>query len=211
MGNEVYEILKERILYNQLKPGERLIETKIAKELDVSRTPVREALKQLEQEELVTYYPRRGSIVSEVSVRDGMDLYDIREYLEVLAVQDICVRSSNEEIEEMGLVIEEMDRKYEEKDYEALEKLMFDWTFGILNYIPNEHLSNFLGQIYQKLQRIGKLSLNNEKEIILAYEETKRLYRAIKLKDIEESKKLAKIHVINAKYRFMYNVKVNND
>ena len=106
----VYDKLKTEIIENILKPSEKLIEEDLARKLEVSRTPIREALKQLEQEGLVTYFPRRGYIVSEISIEDASDIYEIREVLEGLAIKHICINSRKEAVKKFELIISEMDR-----------------------------------------------------------------------------------------------------
>ena len=81
----VYEKIKEAIVGGFIRPGERLSEVDLADKLAVSRTPVREAIRQLAQTGLVTLEPRRGAFVSLPTVKDASDLYDLRTHLEIIA------------------------------------------------------------------------------------------------------------------------------
>ncbi len=85
--DEVYVFLKNAILKNNLKSGERLVEKELADQMEISRTPVSEAIRQLESEGLVTYVPRKGVIVVGVSVKDALEIYTIRAWLEGLAAR----------------------------------------------------------------------------------------------------------------------------
>lgn len=86
----VYDKLKEAIVEGMIAPGERLSEIELATKLDVSRTPVREAIRQLSQTGLVTLIPRRGAFVTLPTAKDASDLYDIRMNLEILSISRLC-------------------------------------------------------------------------------------------------------------------------
>ena len=83
----VYEWLRERIIDGTLAPGERIREREVAEDLQVSRIPVREALPQLESEGYIVTLPRRGAVVTQMTVRDVTELFDVRSSLEVLGAR----------------------------------------------------------------------------------------------------------------------------
>lgn len=86
----VYEQLKMQILTGKIVPGTRMMEVELADEMGVSRTPVREAIRKLEKEGLVTIEPRRGAYASDISVKDMVDTLEVREDLEALAAGAGC-------------------------------------------------------------------------------------------------------------------------
>ena len=81
----VYEELKRQILVGEIAPGTRMMEVELAEEMGVSRTPIREAIRKLEKEGLVTIEPRRGAYASEISVKDMVDVLEVRQDLEGMA------------------------------------------------------------------------------------------------------------------------------
>ncbi|MEE0182286.1 MAG: GntR family transcriptional regulator, partial [Anaerovoracaceae bacterium] len=81
----VYEELKMQILTGKIVPGTRMMEVELADDMGVSRTPIREAIRQLEKEGLVTIEPRRGAYASQISVKDMVDILEVRQNLEGLA------------------------------------------------------------------------------------------------------------------------------
>ena len=81
----VYEELKMQILTGKIIPGTRMMEVELADDMGVSRTPIREAIRQLEKEGLVTIEPRRGAYASQISVKDMVDILEVRQNLEGLA------------------------------------------------------------------------------------------------------------------------------
>lgn len=207
ISEEVYEKLKTDILENKLKPGERLVESDIAKELQISRTPVREALKQLEQDGLVTYFPRRGSVVSEISIEDAIELYEVREYIEGLAVRLICMNIRRKEIKILEQIVADMEISIEERDYDNLYRLHAKWSETIIELTTNKFLKNQMIVLNENLGRLRKVSLYNWKHTTAAYEETKNTLKAIVDGDEDECEKMARLHIRNAKERFIANVR----
>lgn len=94
----VFNTLREAILKGNLRPGERLMELQLADKLGVSRTPIREAIRMLEQEGLAVTIPRRGAEVAKMTLKDMEDVLEIRDALDELAVRLACERISDEQI-----------------------------------------------------------------------------------------------------------------
>lgn len=97
----VYEQLKRQILTGKITPGTRMMEVELADEMGVSRTPIREAIRKLEKEGLVTIEPRRGAYASDISVKDMVDILEVREDLEGLAASLAALRITDEERQEI--------------------------------------------------------------------------------------------------------------
>ena len=115
----VFNNLRDAILNGQLHPGERLLENQLAEKLGVSRTPVREALRMLEQENLVALVPRKGAQVLDLSADDIRSVLEIRQALEVVAIRHACQDGMSEE--DIALLKElngRFERAFEEKNYE---------------------------------------------------------------------------------------------
>jgi len=94
----VYENLKKRIINHQLKPGESLNESVLTKELGISKTPIREALQQLEKEGFIENIPGKGSFVSRISIQDIREIFEIREILECEVVKRAAMKSDPDKI-----------------------------------------------------------------------------------------------------------------
>lgn len=210
MSEKVYMKLKDDILENKLKPGEKLVEEDLANEFKVSRTPVREALKQLDQDGLVTYYPRRGSVVSELSLKDAKELYDVREVLEGLAIKQICLNIDSKGICILENIIAQMDKAIEYNNYEEMKLLHKQWTEATLILTKNDLLKDYLVSVSKNLERLRKISLYEPSHSIDAYNETKDIFQAILNNDYENSEKLARLHVRNARKRFEKNLMSSN-
>ena len=100
----VFQTLRKAILKGELKPGERLMEVQLANRLGVSRTPIREAIRKLELEGLVTMIPRRGAEVAEITEKNMRDVLEVRRALEELAVKIACDKITEGELKELSVV-----------------------------------------------------------------------------------------------------------
>ena len=95
----VYEELKRQIMIGEIPPGTRMMEVELADDMGVSRTPIREAIRKLEKEGLVSIEPRRGAYASDVSIKDMVDVLEVREFLEGMAAGLAAKKITEEEVE----------------------------------------------------------------------------------------------------------------
>lgn len=123
----VYEQLKRQILTGRILPGTRMMEVELAEEMGVSRTPVREAIRKLEKEGLVTIEPRRGAYASDISLKDMVDTLEVREDLEGLAAALAAERMSAEQVEELVKITENYSQAV--RDSNAEQMIRFDEQF----------------------------------------------------------------------------------
>ena len=116
LRENVAKVIREKILNKELKPGMRIIEQNLSDELEVSRGPIREALRQLEQEGVVEYTRNVGCSVKEISIKDLYEIYLLRSTYEILAVKLCGGQFEQEDIERMEKVLEHMKdlKNYEE-------------------------------------------------------------------------------------------------
>ena len=197
--------LRNAIFDNRLKPGDRLIEISIASSMGVSRTPVREALRQLEIEGLATNLPRKGTIVVGITIDDAIEIYDLREVLEGLAARNACLNISRLEIRRLKEIISFMEDNIENKD--AIETVHREFNDIILNASRNKRLKLQLEHSYEYLQSLIKVSLDGLDERLTSLEEHKRIVLAIEQGDEYLAEKEARNHILNAKKRFLLNYK----
>lgn len=107
LREQVIAALREAILDFRLKPGQRLVERELVERLGVSRTTVRETLRELTSEGLVTVVPQRGAIVSMPSLDDAIDLYEVRAALESLVVRRFVQRATDEEVVALSRTVDD--------------------------------------------------------------------------------------------------------
>jgi DNA-binding GntR family transcriptional regulator len=119
---QVYNILEQMIVYGKLKPGQRLIESELAASLGVSRSPVREAIIALCQEKLVRNEKGQGWIVSEISLQDIMESYEVRKLIEVHSGRTGCLDCPSEIIGEMKVIMSDLEKPFEMDSYREKNK-----------------------------------------------------------------------------------------
>ena len=106
----VFNTLRQAILKGELKPGERLLEIALAERLGVSRTPVREAMRKLEQEGLVVMIPRRGAQVASITEKDLNDVLEVRIALENVAIEKACKLITEDELGRLWVAAKEFEK-----------------------------------------------------------------------------------------------------
>jgi DNA-binding GntR family transcriptional regulator len=108
LSEEAYDVLRAAILSGRLAPGARLVEADIARQMAISRSPVREAVRKLEREGMVEYKPRRGTVVVGLSRDDVADAYQLRAHLEGYGAGLAATRASDAQLSALDLLIERM-------------------------------------------------------------------------------------------------------
>lgn len=149
----VFNTLREAILKGDLKPGERLMELQLAAQLGVSRTPIREAIRMLEQEGLAVTVPRKGAEVAKMTLKGMEDVLEIREALDILACQLACVRITEEQL----ALLEEKKKAFEDslKSGNVREIAETDVAFHDVIYdaTNNPKLVNMLNNLREQIYR----------------------------------------------------------
>jgi DNA-binding GntR family transcriptional regulator len=146
MRDQIKKILSDAILRNELKPGERIVETRIARELSVSQAPVREALLELEQLGLVEILPYQGAFVRKPSRDDFRDAYSVRALLESEGAKEAALRITDEEITELTEIVTKMVRYGDLQDYHGFIKYDILFHERILLIAGNKLLYKFWSQ-----------------------------------------------------------------
>ena len=158
----VFYTLRRAILTGQLKPGERLMEVHLAEKLGVSRTPIREAIRKLELEGLVTIIPRRGAEVAEITEKRLNDVLEVRRALDALGAELACERITGEEIRKLKKACEDFEKAAAGNDADAIAKADVAFHDIIIRAAGNQRLeqlvNNLAEQIIDKLLQSLKRS-----------------------------------------------------
>jgi DNA-binding GntR family transcriptional regulator len=128
LSDQVANQLRQAILRGQLKPGQRIVEHEIAQAMALSRGPVRDALRILQNERLIVQYPHRGAFVAWLTLRDAEEIYSLREALETLALRYAIKYASDEQIAELALIVDQMVARRQE-EYTQSEATDLDLEF----------------------------------------------------------------------------------
>ncbi len=206
----VYTEVRKAIFDGRMKKGDHLVENKIAEMMNVSRTPVREALRQLEAEGLVANIPRKGAVVKGITEEDATEIYDLREVLEGLTLRLACRNITDDDISSLKHVLKLMEEKIESKDYDEYLKIHKTFNNIILKSANNKRLQSIMTKIYEYLSSLRNISLIKVERRFLALEEHKEIVCSLENKDEEKAEKLAREHVKKAKKAFFNNLNTQN-
>lgn len=194
----VYEAIKEDILNGRYHAGDSLKEKNIAEELHVSRTPVREAIRQMEFEDLVVSVPNRGVFVLGLSKQDFKDIYAIRMLIEGQIIQWAIERITQEELNKLYEIVELMELYTKKKDYESLVRLDTNFHKTIYDACKSKHLNRVLSGLHSNIKLARQLSLCKPNRAEQSLEEHKKILEAIEKKDKQLATDLMLSHVQTA-------------
>ena len=193
----VFDVLRQAIIDGTLEPGERLMEVQLAEALGVSRTPVREALRQLELEGFIVMVPRKGAYVADLSTKDVADVLEIRGALEALAASLAAERIEEEELELLERLLVESKEAAKAKDIEQMIKI--DTRFHDILYQAsrNKRLVQIVSNLSEQIQRYRTTSLAYPGRLIHTLKEHRLLVDALAERNADLSPKLAREHIEN--------------
>lgn len=195
LANEVSDIIHASIINGLFEAGERLTESKLAKQLKTSRAPVREALRNLEKEGLLVYFPHRGYFVREVDLNDIEEIFELRDALEELAIYLLISRTDDKGIRSLEDIVSKMEN-LELKD-EVIQATELDTRFHeqICRSSGNKYLLNVWESMRAQI-RIAVLACNSSFPVYDGFVEGHRaVLEAIKTKDVGAAKAAIRNHI----------------
>lgn len=195
----VLERLRAAIIDGTLKQGDRLIETDIAEKMGVSRTPVREAFRQLEIEGLAENIPRKGTVVKGISKKDIIEIYEMREVLEGLEFRLACSKISESQIALLKEKLSKMQEFIDNNDIAEYWRVHGEFHDIILYCSGNHRLIDQMKQVYEYLSSLRNFTMVMNKRREVAMEEHKLLIEAFEKKDEALAEKIGRLHTVNAK------------
>lgn len=195
---KVFNQIQNDILDGKYKPGESLIETRLSYQLGVSRTPIREAIKQLELEGLVRTIPNKGAIVTGITVQDIDDIYTIRRMVEGLAARWAAEKITQEELEDLNEAVD-LEEFYTKRSNVA-HLLELDSRFHDIIYKASKSrpLMRVLKSFHHYVQRARNASLKSPGRAQKVLEEHKAILQAIMNKDPGKAERLTVEHIRKA-------------
>ena len=196
---KTYKAIKQAIISYEVKPGEPLAEEQIANKLSVSRTPVREALKELRKEGLVKIIHRKGAFVAEILSKDVEEIFLLREILECAAVKIAIPRLKEEDLIEMESLFNSISKDIEMKNYKDIFDTDIKLHSLIVDTAGNRRLSKFLNILNGQVHRMRVLSATTAGRLNKSLKEHKNILEALKKRNIDLAEQRLRQHIRNIK------------
>ncbi|MGE4282422.1 MAG: GntR family transcriptional regulator [Clostridia bacterium] len=191
----IFDSLREAIIMGELKPGERLMEIQFAEKMGVSRTPVREAIRKLELEGLVVMIPRKGAHVAELSVKDIMNVLEVRSSLDGLASALAAKRISKDELKELKNIVDQFAQYIERNNMHGLIKKDVEFHELIYRACRNEKLVQIATNLKEQIHRFRVVYLKDYSSPKELMKEHTAIYQAIENGDDKQAHELAALHI----------------
>ena len=204
LKTQVYDYLKESIIMGGVMPGERLIEEKISEELQVSRSPIREAIRMLEKDGLLLVNSSGGVTVVEPSIEDFQHLYECRVEMEPLAAFYAAQRRSNEELEIIRTFLLQMGKITETNNLKKVHDANVNFHEAIVVASANQFLVSMVSHL-RGVNSFYRKSILEEfpLHMVHAMQEHQQIFQAIVDQDAEAAKRLMKAHIESDYILFM--------
>lgn len=193
----VFNTLREAILKGELKPGERLMELQLAAKLGVSRTPIREAIRMLEQEGLAVTIPRKGAEVAKMTEKDMQDVLQIREALDELAANIACEQITKEQLEELIDAMHEFEESTQTGSIRRIAEVDVKFHDIIYQSTGNPKLVSMLNNLREQMYRYRVEYLKDAKNYPTLLKEHQEMVEGLRTKNKEKVTKVMQQHVKN--------------
>jgi DNA-binding GntR family transcriptional regulator len=198
LRTQVVAKLRGAIVDGHFPPGIRLIERELCELLGVSRTLIREALRQLEAEGWVENVPYRGPTVAATSADEARQLYEIRAVLEGWAAQRCAENATDEDRTELSELVEQLAAAERQGDLKQMMEILDGFHEKLLQSAGNQMLTTYLESLRSRLRRLRAVSLRQPGRARQTIEEKRILLEAIKQRDGKKARKAREQHVLNA-------------
>lgn len=183
LREKILENIRDAIVSGNLKGGSRVSEPELAERYGISRTPIREAFRQLEAEGYLTVVPRRGAVVSEFSPKDIEEFYAIKSIMEGYAARQACERLSEKELDRLQAINDKLAELARIGDIKHFFKVHSDFHELFIKAADNEKLHELIAGLVTKFQRLRFTSLSLPGRMAISVQEHEKIIDAFRQKD----------------------------
>jgi DNA-binding GntR family transcriptional regulator len=195
LADRAYEELRDRIVTLRIAPGAPIDEDSVGQELEMGRTPVREAIKRLALENLVTVFPRRGTFASEINITDLAHISDVRSQLEGHAAYRAAQRLTEQQRDELDDLLEELAQSQGSDDVEALMALDARVHRFIYTCAANPYMEETLGRYFNLSLRIWYLVIDRLPHLFTRVHEHEDVLHAIAAGEADRARDILADHI----------------
>lgn len=207
----VFNTLRQAILTGELKPGERLMEIHLANRLGVSRTPIREAIRKLELEGLVTMIPRRGAEVAQITEKSMNDVLEVRRAMDALCAELACERITEEELQALKAACDAFEQTVKTRDVKVIAQADVALHDIIVKATGNQRLIQLVHNLSEQMYRYRFEYIKDYSQHEKLVEEHRIIYNSIVNKDVETASEAAKTHIDNQKKAIIRQIRLDRE
>lgn len=193
--NQITSHIKEAIFSGKFSPGSKLREIDLGEWLEVSRTPIREAIRVLESERLVEIKPNKGAYVRQITFKELDEIIEVRTLIEVHCIRRFISLMKNDDIHEMESIMKKMNNLISRKDYSSYFISAIDFHAYPVSKCENNLLYSMFSNIRNSIRFAQSYLLKNMVHRERAHEEHKTILEAIKERDADRCEKLLREHL----------------
>ncbi|MCR5502639.1 MAG: GntR family transcriptional regulator [Lachnospiraceae bacterium] len=206
----VFKTLRRAILTGQLPPGERLMEVHLSNQLGVSRTPVREAIRKLELEGLVTMVPRKGAQVAQITEKSLKDVLEVRRALDVFIAELACARITSEGLEELKKAAGAFEEATGTGDTATMARADVEFHNIIMESTGNERLHQLVNNLAEQMYRYRFVYLTDPANHKRLVEEHRMIYEAILSRNRTAAASAARLHIDHQEEAVIEHIRLEN-
>ena len=192
LREKILETIRDAISSGALKPGEKVAEPELAERFGISRTPIREAFRQLESEGYLTVIPRKGAVVVSFSTKEVEEFYAIKSILEGYAANLACRNLSEKEIDKLTAINEKLRQLAEGDDIKHFFKIHNDFHELFRKAADNSKLDELISSLVGKFQRLRYASLSKPGRMKISVQEHNKIIEAFRARDPELAEQLVR-------------------
>jgi len=193
LREKILENIRDAIISGSLKAGSRVSEPELAERYGISRTPIREAFRQLESEGYLTVIPRRGAVVSEFSQKDVEEFYAIKSILEGYAARCACEKLTPKELDRLQAINDRLADLASHNDVKTFFKIHNDFHDLFIKAADNEKLRELITSVVNRFQRLRLMSLSLPERMRISVQEHEKIIDAFRRKDAATAEALVGI------------------
>ncbi len=194
LRDQAYSSLKDALLSGKFAPGDHLVEIEIAQSLGLSRSPIREAFRRLEQEGYLTV-TRNGVLVQHISPKEIEGIYFVRQKLEAIAATLVAERANPQEIAQLRQAIKAMELALKEKNEKKLVRAGNDFHALLYSLTDNSYLIDLLNGTYDKIRHFRNVNLTVYQRGRAAIQEHQAIVEAIARHDAKQASRMSEAHI----------------
>lgn len=196
LSEDIADSIKTAIIKGKFKPGEKISEGELAESMGISRTPLREAFRRLENEGFIQIIPRKGAVVSEIDAKEAISLYEIKSVLEGLAARLAAANMKEKEISKLEKINNELKELIDKNDLESFYRVHTRFHEGFVKACGNKRLIQMISNLNDHFSRFGIISLTLPGQFEKAFQQHAEIIEAFKGGDEDIAEQKVKTNVL---------------